>query len=39
VAVLAHEHDHYPAQAHARVIYSPGHGPLLRAIRQRLAAA
>jgi hypothetical protein len=39
VAVLAHEHDHYPPQAHARVIYSPDHGPLLKTIQQRLAAA
>jgi hypothetical protein len=39
VAVLAHEHDQYPPQAHARVIYSQDHGPLLKAIRQRLAVA
>jgi hypothetical protein len=39
VAVLAHEQDHYPPQAHARVVFSQDHGPLLRVLRQRLSAA
>jgi len=39
VAVLAHEDDHWPPQAHARVIYSKDHGALVKVMRQRLAAA
>jgi DNA-binding NtrC family response regulator len=39
VAVLAHEHDHYPPQAHARVVFSEDHGALVRVMRQRLSAA
>jgi hypothetical protein len=39
VAVLAHEDDHSPPQAHARVIYSKDHGALVKVMRQRLAAA
>jgi hypothetical protein len=39
VAILAHEHDHYPTQAHARVLFSQDHGPLVRVLRQRLMAA
>jgi hypothetical protein len=39
VAILAHEHDHYPPQAHARVVYSQDHQPLVGVMRQRLNAA
>ena len=39
VAILAHEHDHYPPQAHARVVYSQGHQTLVGVMRQRLKAA
>jgi hypothetical protein len=39
VAVLAHEHDHYPPHAHERVVNAQDHGPLLSVMRQRLAAA
>jgi hypothetical protein len=39
VAVLAHKDDYYPPQAHARVVYTQDHGPLLSVMRQRLAAA
>jgi hypothetical protein len=39
VAVLAHENDHYPPQAHARVVYSKDHSPLVNVMRERLAAA
>jgi hypothetical protein len=38
VAVLAHEHDQYPPQARARGL-CPGHGPLVRVLRQHLSAA
>jgi hypothetical protein len=39
VAVLAHEHDHYPPLAHARVVFSQDPGPLVRVLRQHLSAA
>jgi hypothetical protein len=39
VVVLAHEQDHYPPQAHARVVFSQDHAPLVRVFRQRLSAA
>jgi hypothetical protein len=39
VAVLAHEHDHYPPQGHARVVFSEDHAHLVRVLRQRLSAA
>src|SRR5581483_2817655 len=39
VAVLAHEHDNYPPQAHARVLFSEDHVPLVTVMRQRLSAA
>jgi len=39
VAVLAHAEDHWPPQAHARVIYSKDHGALVKVMRQRLAVA
>jgi DNA-binding NtrC family response regulator len=39
VAVLGHEHDHYPPQAHARVVFSEDPGHLVRVLRQRLSAA
>ena len=39
VAVLAHEDDHSPPQAHARLIYSKDHGALVELMRQQLAAA
>jgi DNA-binding response OmpR family regulator len=39
VAVLAHEDDYYPPQAHARVVFSQDHSSLVRIMRQRLAAA
>ena len=39
VAILAHEHDHYPPQAHARVVYSQDHQLLVGVMRERLRAA
>jgi hypothetical protein len=39
VAVLAHEQDHYAPQAHARVVFSRDHGPLVKVFWQRLSAA
>ena len=39
VAILAHEQDHYPPQAQARVVYSQDHQPLVGVMRQRLKAA
>jgi hypothetical protein len=39
VAILAHEQDHYPPQAHAQVLYSKDHAPLVTVMRQRLRAA
>jgi hypothetical protein len=39
VAILAHEADDYPPQAHARVLFSKEHGPLLTVMRQRPIAA
>jgi hypothetical protein len=39
VAVIAREHDHYPPQAHARVVFSQDHAHLVRVLRQRLSAA
>jgi hypothetical protein len=39
VAILAHEADHYPPQAHARVLFSKDHGHLLTVMRKRLIAA
>ena len=39
VAVLAHEQDQYPRQAHARVVYSHDHAPLVTLLRQRPSAA
>ena len=39
VAVLGHKDDHYPPETHACVVYSQDHGPLMRVVRQRLAAA
>jgi hypothetical protein len=39
VAIVAHEHDHYPPQAHARVVFSQDHAHLVRVLRQRLSAA
>jgi hypothetical protein len=38
VAVLAHERDHHPPQAHVRVVHSPDLTPLIAALNQRLAA-
>ncbi|MBV8476320.1 MAG: hypothetical protein JOZ36_06620 [Acidobacteria bacterium] len=38
VAVLAHDDDHFPPQAHACVVHSPDHGSLVTVMRQRLAA-
>ena len=39
VAVLGHSDDHYPPQAHVRVVHSRDHGSLVKVMRQRLAAA
>jgi hypothetical protein len=39
VAILAHEQDHYPPQAHARLLYSKNHASLVTVLRQRLRAA
>jgi hypothetical protein len=39
VAILAHEQDHYPPQAHAQVVYSKDHASLVTVMRQRLRAA
>jgi hypothetical protein len=39
VAILAHEQDHYPREAHARVVYSQDHAPLVTFLRQRPSAA
>lgn len=39
VAVLAHEHDHYPPQTHACVVYEQDHGGLVAVMRRRLSAA
>jgi hypothetical protein len=38
VAVLAHERDHHPPQAHVRVVHSPDFTPLITALSQKLAA-
>jgi hypothetical protein len=39
IAVLAHERDHYPPKAHAKVVYARDHRPLVALLRQRLASA
>ena len=39
VAVVAHEQDHYPRQAHARVVDSHDHAPLVTLLRQHPSAA
>jgi hypothetical protein len=38
VAVLAHESDRYPPQAHATVVYAADHAALASLFRERLAA-
>lgn len=38
VAMLAHENDHCPTQAHVRVVHSEDFAALLRAFRQKKAA-
>jgi len=38
VAIVAHEAQSHPPQAHARVIDSPDHTALVAVLRQRLAA-
>ena len=38
VAVMAHESDHCPPQAHAKVIFAPDHAALANLFRERLAA-
>ena len=38
IAVLAHHDDHYPPQAHAKVVHARDHGPLVTLLRQRLTA-
>jgi hypothetical protein len=38
VAVLAHERDHHPPQAHVRMVHSPDLTPLITALSQKLAA-
>ncbi|MBV9625415.1 MAG: hypothetical protein JOZ14_15705 [Acidobacteria bacterium] len=38
VAILAHEGDHCPPRAHARVLFRADHGALAPILRQRLAA-
>jgi len=39
VAILAHARDYYPHEAHARVVYSQDHAPLVTVMRQWLKAA
>jgi hypothetical protein len=38
VAVLAHERDHHPPEAHVRVVHSTDSTPLITALSQKLAA-
>jgi hypothetical protein len=38
VAVMAHESDEYPPQAHAKVVYEADHAALANLFRDRLAA-
>ena len=38
VSILANEDDHYPPQTHARVVHSNDPAPLVRALRENLAA-